>query len=64
VATIVLVVRGGQEVGPHLGLLSVYLPGYSVTWPGAFIGAAYMFFLGYGAGRMIATVYNRFAPRR
>lgn len=59
VATAVLVVRGGETVGRHLGLLSVYLPGYSVTWPGAFIGAAYLFFLGYGAGRTIATIYNR-----
>jgi hypothetical protein len=64
VATVVLVIRGGTNVGRHLGLLSVYLPGYSVTWPGAFIGAAYMFFLGYGAGRMIATVYNRFVPNK
>ena len=56
--------RGGQHVGKHLGLLSVYLPGYSVTWPGAFIGAAYMFFLGYGAGRTIATIYNRIVAKR
>ena len=59
VATVWLVLRGGPVVGPHLGLLSVYLPGYSVTWTGAFIGAAYMFFLGYGAGRVVATIYNR-----
>lgn len=59
VATVWLVVKGGAVVGPHLGLLSAYLPGYSVTWAGAFIGAAYMFFLGYGAGRVIATIYNR-----
>jgi hypothetical protein len=59
VATIWLVVKGGPVVGPHLGLLSAYLPGYSVTWPGAFIGGAYLFFLGYGTGRVIATIYNR-----
>ena len=59
VATIVLVARGGPNVGQHLGLLSVYLPGYRVTWVGAFIGAAYMFFIGYGVGRTIATIYNR-----
>jgi hypothetical protein len=64
VATAILVARGGPRVGQHLGLLSVYLPGYAVTWPGAFIGAAYMFFLGYGAGRMIATVYNRIVAKR
>ena len=63
VATIVLVLKGGNRVGPHLGLLSTYLPGYRVTWPGAFIGAAYMFFLGYGAGRTIATIYNKVVPK-
>jgi hypothetical protein len=63
VATVFLVVKGGEVVGPHLSYLSVYLPGYSVTVPGAFVGGAYMFFLGYGAGRMIATIYNRIAAR-
>lgn len=63
VATIFLVMKGGENVGAHLSLLSVYLPGYSVSWTGAFIGAAYMFFLGYGAGRTIATIYNRIVPK-
>lgn len=63
VATIVLLLKGGENVGQHLSLLSVYLPGYSVSWAGAFIGAAYMFFLGYGAGRTIATIYNRIVPK-
>lgn len=58
-ATVILVVKGGPDPGPHLGLLSVYLPGYSVTWAGAFVGAGYAFFLGYGVGRTIGTVYNR-----
>ena len=62
-ATVTLVIRGGENVGQHLALLSVYLPGYTVTWKGAFIGAAYLFFIGYGAGRTIATIYNRIAPR-
>lgn len=61
VATAILVARGGQDVGRHLNMLSVYLPGYRVSWPGAFIGAAYAFFLGYGAGRTVATIYNRIA---
>lgn len=63
-ATIVLLLKPSDyPVGPHLGLLGVYLPGYSVSWPGAFIGSGYAFFLGYGAGRTIATVYNWIAPR-
>ena len=64
VATAVLVIRGGEDMGQHLNLLSVYLPGYRVSWAGAFVGAAYMFFLGYGAGRTIATIYNRVVPNR
>ena len=62
-ATVILVVKGGPNPGPHLGLLGIYLPGYSVTWVGAFIGAAYAFFLGYGVGRTIGTVYNRLVDR-
>jgi hypothetical protein len=63
-ATIVLVLKGGPIVGPHLGLLSAYFPGYRVTVLGAFIGAGYAFFLGYGAGRVLATIYNRIVRRR
>lgn len=63
VATIWLVVRGGANVGEHLGLLGVYLPGYSVSYVGSVIGFVYAFVIGYGAGRTIATVYNRFLPR-
>ena len=58
VATAVLVIRGGPDTGAHLGLLSVFLPGYNVTWPGAFIGFVYMFVIGYGVGRLIGSVYN------
>lgn len=60
-ATIVLVVKGGENVGQHLGLLSVYLPGYRVTVAGAFLGFAYMFVIGYALGRLIGVVYNRLA---
>ena len=59
--TIVLVMRGGRSVGPHLGMLSVFLPGYSVTFVGAFIGFAYMFVIGYAVGRLIGLVYNALA---
>ena len=59
VATNVLVAKGGTVVGPHLGLLRYYFPGYSVTVLGSLIGGAYAFVLGYGIGRTIAVVYNR-----
>ena len=58
-ATNLLVVRGGQNVGQHLGLLSVYLPGYSVSFVGSLIGFVYAFVGGYALGRIIGSVYNR-----
>lgn len=58
-ATNILVLRGGAEVGPHLGLLAFYFPGYRVTFLGSLIGFVYAFVLGYGIGRTISTVYNR-----
>lgn len=64
IATIVLVIKGGEVVGPHLGLLSLYLPGYSVTTVGAFVGFIYLFVFGYGLGRLIGYVYNASAMPR
>jgi tetrahydromethanopterin S-methyltransferase subunit B len=63
VATLVLVVRGGEAayVGQHLGLLANYFPGYRVTTAGAFIGFVYGFVLGYILGRLLGLVYNRIA---
>lgn len=58
-ATIILVARGGPNVGQHLILLREYFPGYSVTVVGSFIGFVYGFVLGYGIGRIIGMVYNR-----
>src|SRR5688572_28608884 len=58
-ATNILVLKGGPSVGPHLGLLRAYLPGYSVTLGGSVIGFVYMFVIGYAVGRFIGIVYNR-----
>jgi hypothetical protein len=58
-ATIILIMRGGPNVGQHLALLRAYFPGYSVTVPGSFIGFIYGFVLGYALGRVIGMVYNR-----
>jgi hypothetical protein len=60
-ATNILVIRGGDVVGPHLGLLGVYLPGYRVTFAGSIVGFIYMFVIGYGFGRLVGRVYNRIA---
>jgi hypothetical protein len=58
-ATNILVIKGGPNVGQHLGLLSNYFPGYSVTFVGSFIGFIYAFVIGYVLGRLIGLVYNR-----
>ena len=58
-ATLFLVLKGGANMGQHLNLLGIFLPGYSVSWAGAFIGFIYLFVLGYGLGRLVGTVYNK-----
>lgn len=60
-ATVFLVIKGGPTVGPHLSLIGAYLPGYRVTWTGAFVGFVYLFVIGYGIGRIIGAVYNALA---
>lgn len=60
-ATAVLLVKGappGLEVGPHLELLGIYLPGYSVTWVGSLIGAGYGFLIGAVIGSLTAGMWN------
>ncbi len=63
-ATLWLVIRGGSRVGPHLGLLGNYFPGYEVTWTGALIGLFYGALVGAATGWSIATIYNRLVDRR
>lgn len=62
--TIWLVVKGGEVVGPHLGLLGNYFPGYSVTWGGAVLGFIYGALVGGAAGAAVGIVYNRVAALR
>lgn len=64
IATLWLVIRGGQNVGEHLGLLRYYFPGYSVTWPGVGVGFLYGALVGALIGWTIATVYSRIATWR
>jgi hypothetical protein len=58
-ATNILVLKGGVDVGKHLRLLGVFFPGYSVTFVGSIIGFIYAFVLGYAVGRLIGGVYNK-----
>ena len=63
-ASAALLVRGGDNVGQHLSLLAWYLPGYSVTWGGAVLGAIYGLVIGGFAGWVCAWTYNRIAAAR
>jgi hypothetical protein len=66
--TIWLVLRGPSDgqptVGPHLGLLNHYFPGYEVTVLGSFIGLFYGVLTGAVVGWIIAFVYNAVADKR
>ncbi len=59
VGTNFLIIKGGANVGQHLGLLSIYFPGYRVTFVGSLLGFMYLFVIGYGIGRTIGALYNR-----
>ncbi|MBW3660463.1 MAG: hypothetical protein KY397_02370 [Gemmatimonadetes bacterium] len=61
IATAWLLVRGGEDVGRNLGLLSNYFPGYSVTWPGSMVGLLYGAMVGAIVGGSVAWIYNRIA---
>ncbi len=62
VATNWLVLKGGPNPGPHLSLLGIYFPGYSVTFVGSLVGFVYAFVGGYAVGRTIAAIYNKMLP--
>lgn len=56
--TIVPALRGEPHLADHIGLLSQYLYGYSVTVGGAVLGAVYGFVIAYLAGNLFARVRN------
>jgi len=60
VATVWLIVKGGQDRGPTLQLLGQYFWGYSITVKGAFVGMAYSFFWGFLFGWLSAYLRNFF----
>jgi hypothetical protein len=57
-ATAFLLLKGGILVGPHLGLLAQYIPGYSVTWTGSLVGFGGGFVAGFAVGWSIAFLRN------
>ncbi len=60
VATLWLVIKGGEVIGPYLQLLGQYFLGYTVTVKGAFIGMSYAFICGFLFGWLFAYLRNAF----
>ncbi len=58
IATVWLLLKGGDKVGAHLGLLGNYFPGYDVTWVGSFVGFLYAFACAFVLGYGVAALYN------
>ena len=58
VATNWLVLKGGDVVGPHLGLLGHFFIGYEVSFAGSLIGFGYGFTTGFFVGYLVARIYN------
>ena len=57
-ATAILLLKGGDPVGPNLSLLSVYLLGYRVSWGGALLGWLEASVVGFALGYLMATTIN------
>lgn len=64
IATIFLVLKGGDVVGPHLALLGQFFIGYQVTFGGSIVGFLYGLLSGFVIGYVIATLYNWMASIR
>lgn len=57
-ATIFLIIKGGEVVGPNLALLGQFFFGYKVTVAGALIGLVYGFIGGFVLGWLIGFLRN------
>ena len=57
-ATLILVLKGGPVVGPNLGLLAQFLPGYTVTGAGSLLGLFYGLTVGFLVGWGFALLRN------
>ncbi len=56
--TLVLVLRGGDDIGPNLSLLNQFLPGYTVTVEGTLLSLVYGFVIGIMVGGGFAYLRN------
>jgi len=60
---LVLTHESGQPLGPNLGRLAEFLPGYSISVSGGFVGFVYFTVLGAGLSTCAAWIYNRLVSR-
>ena len=59
-----LLIKGGENVGAHLQLLSHYFIGYRVSFVGSLIGFFYGLALGTFSGALMGWIYNKIARFR
>lgn len=59
-----LVVRGTADESIHAALFSNYIPGYTVSIPGALLGAVELFVMVFIACLLLASVYNKIVEMR
>lgn len=64
VATSWLVVRGTADESSNAALLGQYLPGYTVSFGGAAIGAVQLFAIMFIAAHIVSITYNRITRAR
>jgi protoporphyrinogen oxidase len=57
-ATAVLLLKGGDFIGPRLALLRHFLIGYRITWTGAIVGMIEATIVGYIIGCFCAWLHN------
>jgi hypothetical protein len=57
-ATNILIIKGGEVVGPRLVLLNQYFIGYEISFTGSLIGMLYGFVSGFVLGWLIAFLRN------
>ncbi len=58
-ATAILLLRGGDTVGPNLALLGQYFLGYQVSWTGGLVGMVEAALGGFAFGWLLATAINK-----
>jgi len=57
-ATLVLLLKDTVAVGPHLARIAWFVPGYSVSFGGAFVGLLAGSVIGFGLGNLLALIWN------